>query len=117
MDLDMPVLDGLTLCRALRGDPMLCDIPVMIISGDLVPADPRPSQAGACGMVLKPFTPMEVLEAVQDMLARGAHAHRDGTGCVPVSAGYSYRIEDGHPELDRDGQRGAAGGGLSPCSA
>ena len=54
-DLDMPGMTGLQLCRAIRRDPVLRDIPLAILSGSLLPGDTRAAQAEVCGVMLKPF--------------------------------------------------------------
>lgn len=81
-DLDMPVLDGLGLCRALRADPGLCDVPVVILTGGALPGDPRPREAGACGVLLKPFTAAGVVTAVRRLITAGVHTHRHGATCT-----------------------------------
>ena len=40
-DLNMPHLDGLQLCQAIRQNPTVADTPVAILSGGLQPGDPR----------------------------------------------------------------------------
>jgi CheY-like chemotaxis protein len=55
-DLDMPHLDGVGLCQAIRADPALADTPVAILTGGLQPGDPRTQDAQICGVLLKPFT-------------------------------------------------------------
>jgi two-component system, cell cycle response regulator len=32
MDMNMPVMDGIACCRELKGDPFLCDIPVVMLT-------------------------------------------------------------------------------------
>src|SRR5688500_18170325 len=64
-DLDMPHLDGLQLCHAIRRDPTLADTPVAILSGGLHPDDPRTAGAHLCGVLLKPFTSQELITAVR----------------------------------------------------
>jgi signal transduction histidine kinase/CheY-like chemotaxis protein len=55
-DLDMPHLDGIQLCRALRADPALADIPIMLLTGYLRPSDPQLAAVGATAVITKPFT-------------------------------------------------------------
>lgn len=40
-DVDMPCMNGLDLCRAIRDDPDLCDTPILIVSGSIHPNDPE----------------------------------------------------------------------------
>lgn len=49
-DLDMPAMTGLQLCQAIRADPHLHNVPVGILSGSLLPGDPRAAAAQACGL-------------------------------------------------------------------
>lgn len=74
-DLDMPHLDGLQLCQAIRHDPALGDTPVAILSGGLRPDDPRPAGAHVCGVLLKPFTKDDLIAAVRQLAATGRHHH------------------------------------------
>ena len=60
-DINMPEMDGLELAKALREDPSLESIPVIIISSD--PALSREAefrQLGAIGYIEKPFTPVKL---------------------------------------------------------
>lgn len=87
-DLDMPGLSGLELCRAVRADPAISDVPVALISGSLLPDDPRAVAAQACGVVLKPFSSQDLLAAVQQLITGGPHRHHAGlSGCPLASAG------------------------------
>jgi CheY-like chemotaxis protein len=65
-DLRMPRLDGLGLCRELRADLALRDIPVIILSSIRDKETLRLCRdAGARGVLLKPIGPHELHEAVQ----------------------------------------------------
>ena len=86
-DLDMPHLDGLGLCRAIRADPVLRDTPVAILSGGLQPGDPRTHHAHVCGVLLKPFTNEELVAAVTRLADAGAHAHPSHCPSRPTPAG------------------------------
>lgn len=61
MDVRMPVCDGLSACRQLKGDTRTRDIPVIFISGAVMP-DERVEGllAGAVDYVTKPFNFEEV---------------------------------------------------------
>lgn len=73
-DVGMPRMDGLQLCRAIRADPRLCDIPVMVISGALLPDDPAAAEAGVSAIVTKPFIPPDFLRQVDRLLAVGVRS-------------------------------------------
>jgi CheY-like chemotaxis protein len=80
-DLDMPRLDGLQLCRAIRSDPALRDTPVAIISGGITPGDPRAADSKACGLWLKPFGSDDLIAAVRHLADLGHHRHHGTTTC------------------------------------
>jgi CheY-like chemotaxis protein len=69
-DIDMPVMSGVDLCLALRADPATADLPVIFVSGSLVPGDPRPEQAQATAVLPKPFLPRELVACVEEALSR-----------------------------------------------
>lgn len=83
-DLDMPHLNGLQLCQAIRDDPALADTPVAILSGGLQPGDPRTDGAHVCGVLLKPFTGHDLITAIQRLADTGHHQHR--TPCSAATA-------------------------------
>jgi CheY-like chemotaxis protein len=82
-DLDMPGMNGLELCHAIRRDDDLRDTPVAILSGGIRPGDPRLAETQLCGTLLKPFSPADIVAAVQRLLDTGPHPHTDGTPCTP----------------------------------
>ncbi|MCD0167485.1 response regulator, partial [Deinococcus sp. 12RED42] len=66
-DILMPGMSGLELARIL-GDRQL-NIPVMLMSGIVDEVTQRDAQAaGACGVLRKPFTPTELLPAIEPHL-------------------------------------------------
>ena len=67
-DVDMPVLSGLDLCRAIRADAELRHIPVVLASGSLLPGDARAVDVGASATLLKPFLPTQLLDCVAGLL-------------------------------------------------
>ena len=67
-DVDMPRLTGLQLCRAIRDDPDLQALPVMLVSGSIHPDDPRAVDAGATDILPKPFTPRDLLTRITALL-------------------------------------------------
>jgi CheY-like chemotaxis protein len=79
-DVDMPRMTGLDLCKAIRADPELRHTPVVLISGALLPGDPRAIEAGATATLLKPFLPKDLLACVDrlipDQATRSSEAQR-----------------------------------------
>lgn len=58
----MPLVGGAGLCRALRADPALRDIPILAISGE------ANALAGADAFLRKPFTRPQLVAAVRGLL-------------------------------------------------
>jgi two-component system chemotaxis response regulator CheY len=68
-DQNMPVMDGLTLIRALRALPAYARVPVLMLtteSSDEMKSKGR--AAGATGWLVKPFDPMRLVEVVQKLI-------------------------------------------------
>lgn len=75
-DILMPGMSGLELARIL-GDRQL-NIPVMLMSGIVDDVTQRDaSSAGACGVLRKPFTPTELLPAIEPHLQAALARRRD----------------------------------------
>lgn len=74
-DIDMPVMSGVDLAREIRADPESRRLPVLFISGSLVPGDSRPVDAQATAPLRKPFLARELTDCVAKILQTG---HSDG---------------------------------------
>jgi two-component system, cell cycle response regulator DivK len=69
MDVQLPKMSGLDVTRALRGDPVTADVPIIVVtsfalSGD----DQRAMAAGASAYIAKPYSPRELLALIQTFL-------------------------------------------------
>lgn len=72
-DIAMPGKDGYEVCEALKTDPALRHIPVLLLSGTFETFDEdRARAAGADGHITKPFEAQALVDRVNDLLARGA---------------------------------------------
>ncbi|WP_031385685.1 sensor histidine kinase [Desulfonatronum thiodismutans] len=70
LDINMPGMDGFEVCRRLKADPALADIPVLFVSALEDTADKvRAFEAGGRDYVTKPFHVEEVLARVRTHLA------------------------------------------------
>jgi CheY-like chemotaxis protein len=74
-DIDMPLVSGVELCQAIRADPELCHLPVLFVSGSLIPGDTRPTDAEVTAVINKPFVARNLTAAVDRALESG---HRPG---------------------------------------
>jgi DNA-binding response OmpR family regulator len=70
LDWALPGLDGLEVCAELHRHPRTRDVPVILLTAKAQERDvQRGLAAGVMRYVTKPFSPREVLQAVQDCLA------------------------------------------------
>lgn len=66
LDVVMPERNGFQACRELKGNAEFSSIPVVMVSSKNTDSDKFwAKQQGADGYVMKPFTPAELLGAVQ----------------------------------------------------
>ncbi len=68
-DVMMPRLDGLGLAAALKADPHLARIPIILLSAKAQNADIDAGLEIADDYVTKPFDPLELLDRVAALLA------------------------------------------------
>ena len=70
MDVVLPLLDGVSVCRILKRDPVTQDIPVYMLTAKTRKADEAAAlQAGANGYIHKPFRGSELMELVEALRA------------------------------------------------
>jgi DNA-binding response OmpR family regulator len=66
LDLGLPGMNGLEVCRRLRGEPETASLPVIMLTGRAHPEDVRDGlRAGASEFLVKPFQEAELLAAIQ----------------------------------------------------
>ncbi|MCP4670031.1 MAG: response regulator [Desulfobacula sp.] len=64
-DYNMPVMNGMELIKAIKGDELLKDIPIVVISTESNDTKIKEfTDLGAAGYITKPFTP----ETIRDLL-------------------------------------------------
>jgi DNA-binding response OmpR family regulator len=69
LDVMMPYLDGVEVCRRLRADPRLGGVPIVLITGMADDATRMAGlEAGADDFLPKPFDRVELLARVRAML-------------------------------------------------
>jgi two-component system, cell cycle response regulator DivK len=73
MDLALPKMDGWTATRALREHPRTKHVPVIVVTGHVLPDHERRAfEAGANDVCQKPITPSELLGRVQRLMPDNA---------------------------------------------
>ncbi|MBO3738635.1 response regulator [Actinoplanes flavus] len=73
-DINMPVVSGTELCALIRSHAETRGIPVIFVSGNLIPGDTRPLEQ-ATAVLSKPFLPRDLLACVEKVLQTG---HTEG---------------------------------------
>jgi CheY-like chemotaxis protein len=69
LDITMPVMNGLEVCRAVRADPVLRDLPIILMTARAQSSDVAAGlDAGADAYIIKPFGPIELREHVEAVL-------------------------------------------------
>lgn len=58
LDLMLPGMDGIDVCRALKADPATRALPVIFLTAAHEGAHDEARAAGALGIISKPFNPM-----------------------------------------------------------
>ena len=84
LDLMMPAMNGLEVCRRLRQDPVTASLPIVMLTakGDEVDRV-LGLELGADDYVVKPFSPKELLARVRAVLRRSLPA----PGASPITLG------------------------------
>lgn len=69
LDLVLPGQSGLDVLEALQADPLLAEIPVVLMTGSTKAIDrAAAAEFGAVGFVPKPFSPSELVAKVEGFL-------------------------------------------------
>ncbi|MEU4423662.1 response regulator [Actinoplanes sp. NPDC024001] len=75
IDVRMPGGSGIDLCRRIRSDPDLADLPIMVVSADVHRHQIMTAlHAGADDFLAKPFTRAELTSRLETLLGQRNHA-------------------------------------------
>jgi ribonuclease P protein subunit RPR2 len=85
LDVALPDVDGISLCRRLRAQPATAEVPIILLTGSSEACEEDGRAAGADAFVHKPFSPLELLEIIEQV-----------AGGLPQ--GPFRRRTDDHPE-------------------
>ncbi|HUN21603.1 MAG TPA: response regulator [Anaerolineales bacterium] len=73
LDVMMPGVSGLELCKYLRRDPRFQTLPVVVVSAKAQPEDIREGMAaGASAYLTKPLSTKQLIRTVSELLLRPA---------------------------------------------
>ena len=71
LDVRMPRMSGIEVCRELRAGPLAATVPIIMLTGRSRPQDLEQGYAaGATEYIVKPFSPRDLQERVEAALAR-----------------------------------------------
>jgi DNA-binding response OmpR family regulator len=101
-DIIMPEMDGYELCRAIRADRTMAQIPVILVTQLYDPADVlRGLEAGADNFIVKPYDPEQVYSRVISTLDVAGQPDPDGpqSGFVMEFAKKKHTIPAGRSRI------------------
>ena len=81
-DFDMPGLNGVQLCRALREHEHLRSVPLAILTGFLVSGDTLIHELGCCEVMFEPRSNKDLVEVVRALIEQGCHDHGHQGECL-----------------------------------
>lgn len=67
-DILLPQLDGLALCRLIKGDPGTASIVTVVFS--VLPSEERAKKAGADAFISKPLEKLRILKTLEEVTAK-----------------------------------------------
>ncbi|MEV6306182.1 response regulator [Actinoplanes sp. NPDC051861] len=94
IDVRMPGLSGIELCRLIRNDPDYQDLPIMVVSADVHRHQIMTAlHAGADDYLPKPFSRAELTERLEDLLRQShAAAFRSATAARAALAAVAQAV-------------------------
>lgn len=121
LDVMMPALDGLDVCRVLRSDAAYRDLPVLMLTARTTEDDLLLAfELGADEYITKPYSPRELMARIQNLLRRTRAVPRqnaegpDGTAAEPER---SHVMRAGSVVVDRHRRTVTVDGRPVVCTA
>ena len=72
-DIHMPVMNGFDLLHAMKADPALCNLPLVLMTAEVRPEDiVLAAQSGAAGVIVKPLKRAVLEEEIHKLRERAA---------------------------------------------
>lgn len=108
LDLMLPGLDGIEVCRRLKSDPALRALPVLILTARTEDSDIVAGlEIGADDYITKPFSPRVLIARVRSAIRRAAEAGASGGPEEPPAGALADRETAGAGPSARGRARGA----------
>lgn len=87
LDIIMPGMDGYTVCREMRADPLLAEVPILFLTAKIKDDDKITGfNAGADDYLCKPFNIDELILRLRAILRRARKQAQAGDESAPVEA-------------------------------
>jgi diguanylate cyclase (GGDEF)-like protein len=100
LDYVLPDLEGPQICKTIRKDPLLLNLPILLLTGKGEVEDKVDGlEAGADDYMIKPFSPQELIARIK-MLIRRSHSNLDANpltrlpGNVSINKDLTERIKN-----------------------
>ena len=107
LDIIMPGMDGYAVCREMRSDPLLADVPILFLTAKIKDEDKIAGfNAGADDYLCKPFNIDELILRLRAILRR-AHRHTGLRQPFSASTGPSDNSRLARPQFVRSDSRHA----------
>ncbi len=68
LDLRLPEIDGIDVCKAVKADAALKDIPIVMFTASTTQVSQQAKEAGADGLLVKPFELGQLTEILDKFL-------------------------------------------------
>jgi two-component system cell cycle response regulator DivK len=70
MDIQLPIMDGYTATKRIKGDPTLRSIPIIAVTSYALSGEEKKARAAGCDdYVPKPFSPRQLLAKIRHYLS------------------------------------------------
>ena len=71
MDIQLPIMDGYTVTRKIKGDPVLRSIPIIAVTSYALSGEEKKAREAGCDdYVPKPFSPRQLLAKIQQCMTQ-----------------------------------------------
>lgn len=107
LDIIMPDIDGYAVCRAMRSDPALAEIPILFLTAKVKTADRIGGfLAGGDDYLCKPFNIDELILRIQAILRRTRHLPGNGSHGVAANDDHTKQSLPPHQPVGSPSQPG-----------